>query len=426
MSIGADRDVPGEPAPTFRRLLHNRSFAVLFGAEVQSLVGDQLARVALAALVYEHTHSAAATALTYAATFLPAILGGVVLARLGDRLPRLEVMVGADILRAIAFTAMALPGTSLGLLEVLLVLAVFVEPAFTAAQASYLATRLTAAEYRTATGLRMATSQIAQIGGFAVGGALVAFVHPRGALAVDAVTFAASAAIITAGLRLTAGKGVVAAAQSFEPTGRETVGAQTAVPARRWQIRRQPRIMLLIELSALAGLFVVPEGLAIPYAAQIGQSTGVAGLLLAAIPAGGAVGALLLVRVVRPSGRNLAMAVMAVACGVPLLVTFWPLPWQVVLGAWFVSGAAAAYQVEVFTGLAEFTPDRYRSRTLGVASACLTGAQGVGLAIFGLVAQRADAGTAIALAGAVGIAAAFGVVANGHLRHAKISRVPAA
>ncbi len=68
----------------------------------------------------------------------------------------------------------------------------------------------------------------------------------------------------------------------------------------------------LLGLSSLAGLFVVPEGLAVPFGHQIGATTSQIGLLLAAVPLGSAVGAVLLVRFVRGRRRTRAAAVMAV------------------------------------------------------------------------------------------------------------------
>lgn len=47
-----------------------REFRALWSAEVVSILGDQLARVAFSVLVYERTSSAALSAAVYALTFL--------------------------------------------------------------------------------------------------------------------------------------------------------------------------------------------------------------------------------------------------------------------------------------------------------------------------------------------------------------------
>ena len=99
---GRHRSVVGSPDPgpaagrgpddaadvTFGALFRNRDFAVLYFAGAQSQLGDQLARVALAILVFSRTGSGLATAATYALTFLPAVVGGVLLSGLADSRPR--------------------------------------------------------------------------------------------------------------------------------------------------------------------------------------------------------------------------------------------------------------------------------------------------------------------------------------------------
>ncbi len=72
----------------FRSVFAEREFRWLWAAGVQSLLGDQLARVALSVLVFERTASSLLTAAVYALTFLPAFLGGVLLGGVADRYPR--------------------------------------------------------------------------------------------------------------------------------------------------------------------------------------------------------------------------------------------------------------------------------------------------------------------------------------------------
>ena len=54
----------------------HREYRGLWIAHGLSLAGDQLARVALAVLVFDRTGSALATAGAYAVTFLPWLVGG--------------------------------------------------------------------------------------------------------------------------------------------------------------------------------------------------------------------------------------------------------------------------------------------------------------------------------------------------------------
>lgn len=397
-------DEVDEAPARFVDLLHIRAFRVLFLAETQSLIGDQLARVALAALVLARTDSVAGSALSYALSYLPGILGGVVLGRIGDRLPRLPLLVGVDVVRVALFAAMALPGTPIALMLVLVSVATFVEPAFSAAQFAYLAAVLPPPMLRSATALRMATLQLAQVAGFAVGGLAVVTIGAQRALAVDATSFAVSALLISFGLRVYAiAQPGRAAGAASEPVARADERPELGTVA--W-MRAHRSVLPLVGLICLVGLFVVPEGLAIPYAEQIGGSAADGGLLLASMPLGAAVGAVALSRWVAPRWRGRAAMAMTVACGLPLLVTALRPGLGVTLLAWAVSGAMQAYQVEAVAQLARRVPDERRAGVMGVVGGALIAAQGLGIAVFGALGDRLSPSTAVALAGAVGTALA--------------------
>src|ERR1700710_2266972 len=175
---------------TFATVLRVREFRVLWLADSQSAIGDQIARVALSVLVFERTASAVLTALTYALTFLPALIGGILLSGLADRLPRRQVMVGCDLVRVVLVGLMALPAMPLWLLCGLLVLVVLVDAPFAAADSALVPDILEGERYVVATGLRTITNQLAQLGGFAGGGIVIAAIGARAGLALDAATFA--------------------------------------------------------------------------------------------------------------------------------------------------------------------------------------------------------------------------------------------
>ena len=82
-------------------------FRYLWLAQVLSVLGDQLARVAMTVLVYDQTRSAFWAAVTYAVTLVPWLLGGLALSGLADRLPRRTVMVACDIARMLLVGGMA-------------------------------------------------------------------------------------------------------------------------------------------------------------------------------------------------------------------------------------------------------------------------------------------------------------------------------
>ena len=412
-------EVPPESGARVGSLFHNRNFLIPYLAEAQSIGGDQIGRVALSILVFDRTNSAVWTAFTYALTFLPAILGGFLLGGVGDRFPHSGVMVVTDLVRAGLFLCMAIPGVPLLVIALLVAAAYFLGPAFSAALVSRLAATLTPVEFRSASGIRMVTAQLTQVVGFAVGGVIVALVHPHVALSIDAGTFVVSAVLIAAFVHwrlhrpeLPATTGPLppssppASTSSADPS---TDDADVGEPPRLWH---DPRLRHLILLTALAGFFVVPEGLAVPVAHDLGAPTEAAGFLLAAGPLGGALGATLLVRLgARGHGVRRAER-MALACGLPLVAVVFLPPWPVVALLFAVSGALWAYQVEVVTAFVHAVDGRFRSTAIARASALLLGAQGLGLVLFGAIGDVCGTGWGVGAAGAVGTLAAGAVITS--------------
>ena len=85
---------------TYREVIALSEFRALWFAQGLSLLGDQFAQVALGVLVYQRTESPLVTAVVYALTYLPPIVGGPLLAGLADRYARRRVMVVCDVARA--------------------------------------------------------------------------------------------------------------------------------------------------------------------------------------------------------------------------------------------------------------------------------------------------------------------------------------
>src|SRR3978361_1643822 len=142
------------PRVTFLDVLRVPEYRALWLADAQSMAGDQLARVALSVLVFQRTASTVLTALTYALTFLPALIGGALLAGLADRLPRRRGLGRADIIRAVVLALMALPGSPIWLVCTLLVFAVLAGSPFSAAESALLPEILDGDTFVVGTGLR--------------------------------------------------------------------------------------------------------------------------------------------------------------------------------------------------------------------------------------------------------------------------------
>jgi MFS family permease len=378
-----------ETTTGFRTVLAIGEFRALFIADLLSKGGDQLARVSLAILVFQRTQSAALTALTYALTYLPVLLGGVLFGGLADRWPRRDLLVAVDSCRAALTALMAVPGMPLPWLAVLLAVMTLLSGPHTAAHLASLADVLPGEKYPVGQALRIATGQSTQIIGFAVGGAVVALVGPETGLAVNAATFAAGAMITGFGLR----RRHPPREQPGKPKGANGFVL----------IWRDRRVRALIALSWLTSFYVAPEALAAPYAAQIGVGTAAVGLIMAADPLGSVVGALVFGRWTPPELRSRAVGVLGVLAGVPLLVCALQPGLAVSLLLFAISGVlAAGYQLEVGVELVRLIPDTQRGRVLGVYYAGHVTTQGLGVLAAGAVSTLIGPGAAVAVAGLLG------------------------
>ena len=400
------------PRASFGDVLRVQEFRWLWIAGIQSQAGDQLARVALSVLVFERTHSPLQTALIYALTFAPAIIGALTLSWLADRLPRRTVMVGCDLIRAGLLALMALPHVSTLVLSLLLVLAVLIGAPFGAASMALLP-QVLGERFVVGSGLRMMSDQMIQVAGFAVGGAVVAAIGARAGLFVDAVSFAISALIISIFVRR---RRVPTSSRSQSSDG---IWASVA------SIMANPRLRRLLAFSWVAGFYIVPEALAAPYAHSVGAGASGTGLLMAAMPAGGAIGALLLVRYVGPAVQPKLVAPLAVAAGLPLALCWFGPGLGVSVMLWGLSGFASAYQVlaaALFVGL---VPDTIRGRGVGLAASGLLAVQGLGSLLGGVLAEYLSVGRVVAIAGLAGVATATAVAVIGRRDRRSSGSMPA-
>src|SRR4051794_33024562 len=177
---GSMQDAPTARRVTFGDVLRNREFRAMYVAQALSVVGDQLARIAIALLVFARSDSALLTAISFGISYLPWVVGGPLLAGYADRLPRRSVMVSCDITRALLVLILAVRGVPLLVLFLVLALVAMLEPPFTAARASMLPDVVGEDEqYAVAFTLSNTTNQFGVVLGFALGGAAVATIGAR-------------------------------------------------------------------------------------------------------------------------------------------------------------------------------------------------------------------------------------------------------
>lgn len=376
----------------FGAVLRVREVRWLFFADIQSQLGDQLARVALSVLVFARSGSIFLTAAVFALTFLPAVLGGLGLGHLADIFPRRTVLVTCDGIRALLLGMMAIPSVPIAAVVLLLVCAVAIGSVFGTAESALVTEIVDGERYAVATGVRIATLQVSQLLGFAGGGVVVAWLGARPALGVDGATFLLSAVVIRAGVR---------ARPAAQLQGRAQGSGKVDRFAGFRAIAASPRLRVLLGLSWLSGLTALPEGLVVPYAHGFGGGPASAGLLLAANPAGTLVGSLLFVRVVSEPSRRALVGPLAIAGGLPLIVGAGHPGLAVTVVLWACAGLCAAYHTQIPVEFMQAVPNKARGQAIGIASSGLYAVQGLGLLIGGIVATMWGAAHTIAGAGAV-------------------------
>lgn len=394
----ADEALPKDRPARFRDVFAVREFSFLWMAQVFSVAGDQLAAVGVAVLVFNRTNSPAWTALTYAMTFLPDLFGGALLAGLADRFSRRRVMVACDVVRAMLVGVMAIPGQLIVSLIVLLVVVQLLASPFLAARSAVLPAVLTGDRYIASVTITRITVQLGQVAGFAVGAAIVAAMGTGTALLVDAGTFVVSAVLVRVGSRL---HRPPAAAGSAKKTWWGTIRAGFSL------VIGDRRLRSLVGLACVCGAYVVPEGLAVPYAAQIHAGTQAVGWLMAASPAGMVVGMLVLQRL-RPDTRLRLLGPLAVASCALLLPTGLAPILGGAVALWFLSGVATSYNMITNATFIQTVPDHSRGQAVGLASAALRVAQGIGIVGSGLVAEVLSPAVVVAIAAALGVVLALG------------------
>lgn len=392
------------PKATFTAVFAVTEFRALWLAQVLSVAGDQLARVALTLLVYVRTGSALLAAVTFAASVVPAFIGGITLSGLADRFPRRRVMIVCDLTRVVLVAVMAISGIPIAVLVVLLFVVTLIGAPFLSARAALVPDLLTGDLYVLGTAVTLTTLQFAQVLGFAVGGAVVGFFGVPVSLLIDAATFGLSALITFVWVRSWP------AVQAI--TDRETQAEPDASGGLLAGLRlvfTSPALRIPMLLGWLAAFYNIPEGVSAPLAKVLGGGAVAVGFILAAPAFGATVGAVTFSRFVAPARRVRWMCPLAVAaCGVLILFVFRP-PLPIALMVLAVSGLFDCYQLAANASFVAATPARQRSQAFGIAQGGMSLGQGVAMVVAGAAAEHFAPYFVIAASGAVGVVAAIAI-----------------
>jgi predicted MFS family arabinose efflux permease len=392
---------------TFRDVFAVREFRALWFSEILSVAGDRLALVALTLLVYDRTRSPLLAAITYAAGYVPWVIGGLFLTDLADRRPRRTVMVACDAVRAVLVAVMALPGVPLLALVALLFATTMFTPPFESARAAVTPDILPGELYVLGAAVTQTTFLAAQVAGAVGGGVAVAFIGTRPALAIDSATFVLSGLLIVFGLQ-----------------ARPAAARPDTVQSSPWARVREgfglvfsnPALRTLLGFGWLVAFYTVPEGVAAPYTARLGGGPIATGLVLASTVLATTIVTPLFSRFVRARQRLALMGPLAVlTCATLVLVAFQP-SLAVSLVIFSLSAAFGSYQIAANTAFVIRVPNERRSQAFGLANMGVVVGQGAAFVAAGAAVEVTSPAAVIAISGAVG--AVIAVVLTLQWRHA--------
>lgn len=358
-----------------RDALRHRDFRYLFTGQAVSAVGDQIFPIAVTVQVLDHGGTVGDLGLVLAARtaalVLFALLGGV----WADRLPRVRVLIGADAVRLVAVLGLVLLMTGTTSTAALAALTFVVgagEAFFRPAYGALIPSVLPDEQLPAGNALSGVTFHTAAIVGPGLAGTLVAVVGARGALLVDAATFAFSLAMLLL---------VREPARALRERRRvvvEMLEGVAAVRARRW-------VAAVLVMAMAQLLLVVPATtVLLPKAVKdSGAETATYGYVLAVGAVGGLIGAVWAGQA-RPARPGLvSMLLLLLFAGQPLALLL-EAPVVVLTAAWFLAALGLGPFIVFWeTALQRDVPTELLARVISLDWMCSFALMPVGLALVG-------------------------------------------
>lgn len=384
-----------EPRPArYRDVFRIAEFRAVFVAHVVSMLGNTIAAVAMTVLVYAKTGSPALAALTFSSAFVPYLFGGTLLSSVVDRLPARRVLVGCNLASALVVGVMAVFALPVWALLGLLFVLGLIAPVFSGVRAATLTDILgDGPAFILGRSLIRLVAQVSQVAGNLAGGLVLLAFSPRATLGFDAAAFALSALLLRLGTR----------ARPRRVSGSELSLLRDSLSGLR-EVFAQPLLGRLFAFGwLLPACTAAPEALAAPYVHGIGRAAGAVGLYLAGLPAGTALGDLWVARTGSAETQRRLVVPGALLTCLPLLAFLWQPGLAGAVALLFLAGLGSAYMPGYDQTLLSASDERLRGRTLATQTAGLMFAQGVGFALWGLIAEFAAPRLVICLAAACGL-----------------------
>jgi len=365
---------PGRPAKLWR----DRRFAVFLTAQTLSVAGDSFALIAVPLLVLRATGSVAQMGLLTGAAGIAAVVAGIFAGILVDRLDRWILMAACDLARMVLYGLIPLAWAldpQVWLLYVILPLCAAIGMIFQVGYVTVVPALSGPSRITEANGLLYAAQSAAAVAGPLLAGLISAVLGPANAIAVDAASFAVSAAgvlVVRHGLASRRGETADSVAPGGGATPEEPVsGSPDAAGAWRellagarflWQhpVLRALTVLLTFYIFATQGL---PDVLIFYIKHDLHQGDGVVGLVLAVAALGTVAGALTVAPLRRrlSFGTTWTVAVLLSALAIAALGATGSVPPTAVLAAFYLACASVA-GIASMSLRQQVTPDRLLGR----------------------------------------------------------------
>ncbi|MFD5337836.1 MFS transporter [Streptomyces hawaiiensis] len=401
----------GNDRATYREVLAEPRFRLLFSTRAVAITADALRITTFSVLVFSATGSTLLSALAFGIGFIPQLFGSLLLGSLADRLPPRALITGGYALTCAAALLLALVRMPIAASLGVVALVALATPVFHGASSRLVAQSLEGDAYVLGRSLNNIAGAGAQLFGLALGGAVVAALGPRRALAVSAVLYLGCALAIRIRLpQLQPGDFGGVPGSAGGDSGAVRASLQGAGLLLRGRTVRRLMLAQWLPVAFVAGA----EGLIVAYAGERHFAPGWYAVLMGCLPVGMLVGDLLVGRLLRPRARERLVVPLVALAGLPL-IGFAAEPGVGVSSCLLLlSGLGYAYGLGLQRPFLDALPPDGQGQAFGLLGSGSMTLQGVGPVCLGSVAAGMGTGGAIALAGGA-VALTAGWILTWHL-----------
>jgi MFS family permease len=387
------------------RTVRSPNFAFFWAAQVISRFGDPITLVALVYLTYRETNSALWTAIAVLIATIPNAVFGFFGGAVADAVGHRRVMLGADIIRALAIGVVpflvAIDGPLVAVFG-LVFLAATCSAIFNPARGALVPSLLDEAHLSRGNALVYGTDRAVEVVGGLAAGLLVAALGTN-AFLIDAATFVLSAMLLS--------RVVVR-----ETRNRIGLGSLFAQAEEGFLILRRSSVLWSNTVFSLVAQLSIPvvNGLMPTFLIQrfAGNDTGVGaalfGIAEAAIAIGAVLGSFLLPRYAAGIRKGRLLVIGFAATGIVVIAIAFAPSFPILVALFVVLGIAnVAFYVPNVTLLQERTEAKARARVIGARIALVNLSWLPLIFVTGSLADVAGPSTLIAIAGTVTVATAL-------------------